>query len=65
MKVFGLAEIAPVATHAVVFDAVRSALIAHAEGRTSVPAPMVLEFPEYAGDTHVKAGHVGGTPTSW
>jgi ornithine cyclodeaminase len=62
VKVFGLEEISAVATPAVVFDAVRSALIAHAEGRTSVPAPMVLEFPEYAGDTHVKSGHVGGTP---
>lgn len=62
LPVFGLDAISEVAKPAVVFDAVRSALIAHAEGRTSVPAPMVLEFPQYAGDTHVKAGHVAGTP---
>ncbi|GAA1709059.1 ornithine cyclodeaminase [Kribbella yunnanensis] len=62
LPVFGLDAISQVAKPAVVFDAVRSALIAHAEGRTSVPAPMVLEFPQYAGDTHVKAGHVAGTP---
>ncbi|TDD57509.1 ornithine cyclodeaminase family protein [Kribbella antibiotica] len=62
MKVFGLEEISAAAKPAVVFDAMRAALIAHAEGRTSVPAPMVLEFPQYAGDTHVKAGHIAGTP---
>ncbi|MET7278662.1 hypothetical protein ABZS29_10575 [Kribbella sp. NPDC005582] len=62
LPIFGLDEISQVAKPAVVFEAVRSALIAHAEGRTSVPAPMVLDFPEYAGDTHVKAGHVAGTP---
>ncbi len=63
LPVYGLDAISQVATPAVVFGAVRSALIAHAEGRTSVPAPMVLEFPQYAGDTHVKAGHVAGTPS--
>ncbi|MFB6723344.1 ornithine cyclodeaminase family protein [Kribbella sp. NPDC056345] len=62
LPVFGIDIISEVATPAVVFDAVRSALIAHADGRTSVPAPMVLEFPQYAGDTHVKAGHVAGAP---
>jgi ornithine cyclodeaminase/alanine dehydrogenase-like protein (mu-crystallin family) len=43
-----------------VFDAVRAALIAHAEGRTVVPPPMVLDFA--GGDCHVKAGHVVGQP---
>ncbi|WP_405063200.1 hypothetical protein OG474_16625 [Kribbella sp. NBC_01505] len=62
LPVFALDHITQAAKPAVVFEAVRSALIAHAEGRTSVPAPMVLEFPQYAGDTHVKAGHVAGTP---
>ncbi|MFK4083405.1 ornithine cyclodeaminase family protein [Kribbella sp. NPDC020789] len=62
LPILTLDEIAELATPALVFEAVRSALIAHAEGRTSVPAPMVLEFPQYAGDTHVKAGHVDGTP---
>lgn len=62
MRVIGLDEISRVATPEVVFGAVREALIAHAEGRTVVPAPMVLDFPEYAGDCHVKAGYVEGAP---
>jgi ornithine cyclodeaminase/alanine dehydrogenase-like protein (mu-crystallin family) len=62
LPIIGLGEIARVATPDVVLTAVRDALIAHAEGRTTVPAPMVLEFPEYAGDCHVKAGYVEGSP---
>ena len=62
LPVIGLDAIARVATPDVVFGAVRDALIAHAEGRTSVPAPMVLEFPDHAGDCHVKAGYVDGSP---
>lgn len=62
VPVLGLAEIAAVATPEVIFAAVREALIAHAEARTSVPPPMVLEFPDHAGDCHVKAGHVAGSP---
>lgn len=62
LPVIGLAEITRVATPELVFGAVRDALIAHAEGRTSVPAPMVLDFPEHAGDCHVKAGYVDGSP---
>lgn len=62
LPVVGLAEISRVATPELVFTAVRSALIAHAEGRTSVPPPMVLDFPDHAGDCHVKAGHVDGSP---
>lgn len=62
LPVIGLAEISRVATPALVFSAVRDALIAHAEGRTSVPAPMVLDFPAHAGDCHVKAGYVDGSP---
>ncbi len=38
LPIFGLDEISQVVKPAVVFEAVRSALIAHAEGRTSVPA---------------------------
>ncbi|MEU4196744.1 hypothetical protein AB0E69_32905 [Kribbella sp. NPDC026611] len=60
MRVVGLDEIARVATYDVVFEAVRTALVAHAEGRTAVPAPMVLDFPD--GDCHVKAGYVEGSP---
>ncbi len=62
LPVIGLDAIARVATPEVVFAAVRDALVAHAEGRTSVPAPMVLEFPDHAGDCHVKAGYVDGSP---
>jgi ornithine cyclodeaminase/alanine dehydrogenase-like protein (mu-crystallin family) len=62
LPVIGLAEISRVATPSLVFTAVRDALIAHAEGRTSVPAPMVLDFPTHSGDCHVKAGHVEGSP---
>ncbi|MDX6259725.1 MAG: hypothetical protein QOH84_1413, partial [Kribbellaceae bacterium] len=62
LPVLGLAEITAIATPEVIFSAVKDALIAHAEGRTSVPAPMVLEFPDHAGDCHVKAGHVAGSP---
>ncbi|HEY4570318.1 MAG TPA: hypothetical protein VIH10_12660 [Kribbella sp.] len=62
MRLVGLNEISGVATPQVVLDAVRQALVAHAEGRTVVPAPMVLDFPRHAGDCHVKAGYVEGAP---
>ncbi|TCC52906.1 ornithine cyclodeaminase family protein [Kribbella capetownensis] len=62
LPVIGLTEITRVATPDLVFGAVRAACIAHAEGRTSVPAPMVLDFPEHAGDCHVKAGYVDRSP---
>lgn len=47
----------------VVLEAVRRALIAHAEGRTTVPPPIHLAFPGADGDAHVKAGMVDGAPT--
>jgi ornithine cyclodeaminase len=62
LPVIGLAEITQIATPSLVFTAVRDALIAHAEGRTSVPPPMVLDFPAHSGDCHVKAGYVEGSP---
>jgi ornithine cyclodeaminase/alanine dehydrogenase-like protein (mu-crystallin family) len=62
LPVIGLAEITTIATPEVILAAVREALIAHAEARTSVPPPMLLEFPDHAGDCHVKAGHVAGSP---
>lgn len=43
-----------------ILDTVREALIAHAEGRTSVPPPIHLAFPESEADCHVKAGWVQG-----
>lgn len=61
LRVLSLADAAAVPPEAI-FAAVKDALIAHAEGRTSVPPPMVLEFPDHAGDCHVKAGHVTGAP---
>jgi ornithine cyclodeaminase/alanine dehydrogenase-like protein (mu-crystallin family) len=61
LPILGLEEITAIATPELIFAAVKQALIAHAEGRTSVPPPMVLEFPDHAGDCHVKAGHVTGS----
>ncbi|MFI7060008.1 ornithine cyclodeaminase family protein [Kribbella sp. NPDC050124] len=62
LPVIGLPEISKVATPELVSTAVRDALIAHAEGRTAVPSPMVLDFPEHSGDCHIKAGYVEGSP---
>jgi ornithine cyclodeaminase len=62
LPVVGLPEIRSVATRSLVFAAVREALIAHAEGRTQLPPPMHLVFPDAGGDCHVKAGHVLGAP---
>ena len=62
LPVFGAAEITEAASPELILQAVREALIAHAEGRTSVPPPMVLDFPAHQGDCHVKAGHVDGSP---
>jgi ornithine cyclodeaminase/alanine dehydrogenase-like protein (mu-crystallin family) len=60
MRVVGADEIRAAVPPAVVFDAVKAALVAHAAGNTVVPSPMHLPFPE--GDTHVKAGYVAGQP---
>ncbi len=62
LRVIGLDEIRSVVKPELVFDAVRSALIAHTEGQTQVPLPMVLDFPAASGDCHVKAGYVEGSP---
>ncbi|MEV6287993.1 hypothetical protein [Kribbella sp. NPDC051770] len=61
MRLVGIGEIRSVVTPELVFGAVREALIAHAEGRTQVPNPMVLDFPGASGDCHVKAGYVDGS----
>ncbi|MGW7002729.1 ornithine cyclodeaminase family protein [Streptomyces sp. NPDC054933] len=60
LPVFDTAAIKKAATPQLVFDTVREALIAHAEGRTSVPPPLHMEFPEADGDCHVKAGWITG-----
>ncbi|GHJ36620.1 ornithine cyclodeaminase family protein [Streptomyces sp. TS71-3] len=62
LPVFGAEEIQDATTPQLVLDTVRDALIAHAEGRTSVPPPLSMEFPEADGDCHVKAGRITGTP---
>ncbi|MCX4870986.1 ornithine cyclodeaminase family protein [Streptomyces sp. NBC_00257] len=49
-------------TPGLVLTAVRDTLIAHAHGRTTVPSPLHLQFPEADGDCHVKAGWVTDTP---
>jgi ornithine cyclodeaminase len=60
MRVVGVDELRAAVPPAVVFDAVKAALVAHAAGNTVVPPPMHLPFPD--GDTHVKAGYVAGQP---
>jgi ornithine cyclodeaminase/alanine dehydrogenase-like protein (mu-crystallin family) len=62
LSTIGLDRIRAVATKDLVFSAVRTALIAHAHGRTMAPPPMHLEFPEVGGDCHVKAGYLAGSP---
>ncbi|MFI6844240.1 ornithine cyclodeaminase family protein [Kitasatospora sp. NPDC050467] len=60
LSVFDAAAIKKAATSQLVFDTVRDALIDHAEGRTSVPPPLHLDFPDADGDCHVKAGWIAG-----
>ncbi|MEV4249978.1 hypothetical protein AB0J63_42035 [Streptosporangium canum] len=58
--VFDAATIEQAATPRLVLDTVREALIAHSQGRTAVPPPLHLQFPDADGDCHVKAGWVTG-----
>ncbi|EDX21163.1 MULTISPECIES: ornithine cyclodeaminase family protein [Streptomyces] len=60
LPVFSQAAIERTVTSRLVLDTVRDALIAHAEGRTSVPLPLHMAFPEADGDCHVKAGWITG-----
>ncbi|WP_435602219.1 ornithine cyclodeaminase family protein [Streptomyces sp. bgisy130] len=60
--VFEAAAIEQAATPHLVLDTIRDALIAHAHGRTTVPSPLHLQFPDADGDCHVKAGWVTGAP---
>ncbi|MGW7575433.1 ornithine cyclodeaminase family protein [Streptomyces sp. NPDC054765] len=60
LPVFDAAAIRKAATSQLVLDTIREALIAHAEGRTSVPPPLHLAFPGADGDCHVKAGWITG-----
>jgi len=61
IPVLGVEQIRRSVTPAMVVEAVRSALIAHAQGRTMVPPPIHLTFPEADGDSHVKAGWITGS----
>jgi ornithine cyclodeaminase/alanine dehydrogenase-like protein (mu-crystallin family) len=61
LRVITLDEIRSVADKTLVLDAVRTALIAHAESRTQVPPPAHLTFGEANGECHVKTGYVNGT----
>ncbi|OKI49375.1 ornithine cyclodeaminase family protein [Streptomyces sp. MJM1172] len=60
LPVFDHTAIERAVTTQLVLDTVRDALIAHAEGRTSVPPPLHMAFPEADGDCHVKAGRITG-----
>lgn len=60
LPVFDRTAIEGAVTTQLVLDTVRDALIAHAEGRTSVPPPLHMAFPEADGDCHVKAGWITG-----
>ncbi|MDX2704247.1 ornithine cyclodeaminase family protein [Streptomyces sp. PA03-6a] len=61
VPVLGPEEIEAAARPALVLDAVRAALIAHAAGRTTVPPPTHLTFPAADGDCHVKTGWIDGS----
>ncbi|MFB7260547.1 ornithine cyclodeaminase family protein [Streptomyces nojiriensis] len=60
LPVFGLTDIERTVTSRQVLDTVQDGLIAHADGRTSVPPPLHMAFPEADGDCHVKAGWITG-----
>ncbi|MFJ5025902.1 ornithine cyclodeaminase family protein [Streptomyces goshikiensis] len=60
LPVFDQTAIERAVTTQLVLDTVRDALIAHAEGRTSVPPPLHMAFPGADGDCHVKAGWITG-----
>ncbi|MFF7215123.1 ornithine cyclodeaminase family protein [Streptomyces sp. NPDC008238] len=61
VPVLGPEEIEAAARPGLVLDAVRTALIAHAAGRTTVPPPTHLTFPAADGDCHVKTGWIDGS----
>ncbi|MEW1658865.1 ornithine cyclodeaminase family protein [Streptomyces sp. NPDC093707] len=63
LPVFAVADIERAATADLVLDTVRDALTAHAHGRTTVPPPLHLQFPDADGDCHVKAGWVTDAPS--
>ncbi|MEU6343588.1 ornithine cyclodeaminase family protein [Streptomyces sp. NPDC046977] len=60
IPVLGPEATAAAAGPATVLAAVRDALVAHAEHRTTVPPPIHLDFAAEHGDCHVKAGWISG-----
>jgi ornithine cyclodeaminase/alanine dehydrogenase-like protein (mu-crystallin family) len=63
MKVISPSEVRAAISPEEVLAAVRDALIAHAEARTIVPAPIHLAFLDADGDAYVKAGMILGSAT--
>jgi ornithine cyclodeaminase/alanine dehydrogenase-like protein (mu-crystallin family) len=63
MRVISPSEVRAAIPAEELLDAVRGALIAHAERRTLVPTPIHLAFPEADGDAHLKAGMILGSAT--
>lgn len=56
LPVLNVIDIERAATDAIVFDSVRTALIAHAHGKTLVPPPLHFAFADRDADCHVKVG---------
>ncbi len=63
MRIVSRAELEAATEPQLVLEAVRSALIAHAEGATMPLEPVHLEFTDAGGDAHVKVGHLEGSAT--
>jgi ornithine cyclodeaminase len=63
MKVIGPEKVHAAVSPVEVLDAVRCALIAHADSRTIAPATIRLSFPAADGDARVKAGMIADSKT--
>jgi ornithine cyclodeaminase len=63
LKVMGIDQLQPHLDKSRIIEAVRVALIAHAEGRVQSPLPGHLMFSEPIGDCHLKFGHLAGAST--
>jgi len=60
IRVISLAQATEAVAGLDIFDIVRTALIAHSDKLTTVPAPVHLTFPDVEGDSHIKAGYING-----
>jgi ornithine cyclodeaminase len=63
VKVYALEDLTPLLNKSAVIDAVRHALIAHAQGKVQSPLPGHLLFEEANGDCHIKYGKMDGSAT--